>query len=236
VAGTSDAQARAIVELGEIAGSPHEVLAALPALVEGSEVGARGVTEVGAVVEGMLANGVLASTLDVDVSTARGLDYYTGTVFETYLDALPGIGSVCSGGRYDDLASVYTKQRLPGIGASLGVDRLLAAMDELGLVEHSRTPASVLVTQFDAEHWSGDLRLATELRAAGIAVEVYPDARKLGAQLKYADRRGHRIVLIVGTRERESGVVQLKDMTKGESRDVPRSDVVAACRAILASG
>ena len=235
-AGTSDQQARAIVELGEIARNPHEVLAALPALVEGSEVGARGVAELGAVVEGMLANGVLASTLDVDVSTARGLDYYTGTVFETYLDALPGIGSVCSGGRYDDLASVYTKQRLPGIGASLGVDRLLAAMDELGLVEHSRTPASVLVTQFDAEHWSEDLGLATQLRAAGLAVEVYPDARKIGAQLKYADRRGHRIVLIVGSRERASGVVQLKDMTKGESRDVPRSDVVAACRAILASG
>ena len=105
--------------------------------------------------------------LRLDLSIARGLDYYTGTVFETFLLDLPKIGSVCSGGRYDNLAGLYTKQELPGVGASLGLDRLLAAMEELNLLPKTATPAPVLMVQFDAEHLGDYERMARSLRAAG---------------------------------------------------------------------
>ena len=102
------------------------------------------------VLAAVTAAGVSESRVKLDVSIARGLDYYTGTVFETYLDALPGIGSVCSGGRYDNLAELFTAQELPGIGASLGLDRLLAAMEELGMIEKVATPAPVFIPFFDS--------------------------------------------------------------------------------------
>ena len=112
--------------------------------------------------------------LALDLSIARGLDYYTGTIYETFLLDLPKIGSVCSGGRYDNLAGLYTKQHLPGVGASLGLDRLLAAMEELNLLPKAATPAPVLVVQFAPERLGDYQRMARTLRAAGIGVEVYP--------------------------------------------------------------
>ena len=142
------------------------------------------------------------------------MDYYTGTVFETFLDALPGIGSVCSGGRYDNLAELFTSQELPGIGASLGLDRLLAAMEELGMIEKVATPAPVFIPYFDKDRLHDYLRLAAALRAAGIGVEVFPDPKKLGQQLKYADRRGFRVALIAGGNEFQAGVCQVKDLQK----------------------
>ena len=129
------------------------------------------------------------AALKLDVSIARGLDYYTGTVLETMLDDLPDIGSVCSGGRYDNLAELYTKQELPGIGASLGLDRLLAAMEELGMLPAARTPAQVFIPYFDAARLGDYFQLAAALRAAGIGVEVYPEPEKLGKQLQYADKQ-----------------------------------------------
>jgi histidyl-tRNA synthetase len=158
--------------------------------------------------------------LALDVSIARGLDYYTGTVYETFLGDLPAIGSVCSGGRYDNLAQVYSKERMPGIGASLGLDRLLAAMEELGMLEKRRTPVSVMLAFFDAQHLPDYLRLAARLRAAGIGVEFYPEPKKLGAQLKYADRRGFKYALILGSDEWKNGRCQLKDLASGTSREL----------------
>src|SRR4029077_19747925 len=109
--------------------------------------------------------------LRLDVSIARGLDYYTGTVYETFLDDLPTIGSVCSGGRYDNLAALYTSQELPGIGASLGLDRLLAAMEELGILPKVATPAEVFIPYFVAGRLADYLRLAAAVRASGVGVE-----------------------------------------------------------------
>jgi histidyl-tRNA synthetase len=147
------------------------------------------------------AAGVPTERVRFNVSIARGLDYYTGTVFETTLDDLPAIGSVCSGGRYDNLAELYTNQELPGIGGSLGLDRLLAAMEELGLIETTHTPAQVLIPYFERERLGDYFRLAAALRAAGLATEVYPEAVKLGKQLQYADRKGIRVAVIAGERE-----------------------------------
>ena len=131
------------------------------------------------------------------------------------------IGSICSGGRYDNLAELYTNQELPGIGASLGLDRLLAALEKLGLVEKVATPAPVFIPYFDAARLHDYLRMAAALRAAGIGVEIYPEAKKLGQQLKYADRRGFRIALIAGQNEFDRGVCQVKDLQCGEKKDVP---------------
>src|SRR6185503_841347 len=140
--------------------------------------------------------------------------------FETFLTDLPSIGSICSGGRYDNLAGLFTKQELPGIGASLGLDRLLAALEELGVVEKVRTPAPVLIAWFDKERLGDYLRLAATIRAAGIGVEVFPEPKKLGQQLAYADRRGFRVALIAGQREFDGGVCQIKDLQTTQSSEV----------------
>ena len=171
-------------------------------------------------------------------SIARGLDYYTGTIFETFLDALPDIGSVCSGGRYDNLAALYTKQQLPGIGASLGLDRLLAGMEELGMLAESQHAGRVFIPYFDAARLHDYLRLAAKLRAAGIGVEVYPEPKKLGQQLKYADRRGFRVALVAGENEFAAGTHPSEKPRHHHQRNRPltpdAADLIARLRELLA--
>jgi histidyl-tRNA synthetase len=181
------------------------------------------------------AAGVPEGRVRIDLSIARGLDYYTGTICETFLLDLPAIGSVCSGGRYDNLASLYTKQVLPGVGASLGVDRLLAAMEELKhpWLTGQSTPAQVLVLQFDAARLGDYERIARELRAAGIATEVYPEAKKLKAQFEYADRRGFRVALIAGPDEFAQGVWKIKDLAKREEATVSAQELAAKVLQLL---
>jgi histidyl-tRNA synthetase len=236
-AGATSEQAAGILRLSDIAGGNDEVLRQVEPLVAGSEIGEAGLTNLKAVLDGAAAAGVPNGRLRLDLSIARGLDYYTGTVFETFLDALPGIGSVCSGGRYDNLAGLFTSQELPGIGASLGLDRLLAAMEELGMVEKIATPAPVFIPYFDKGRLHDYLRLAAALRSAGIGVEVYPDPKKLGQQLKYADRRGFRVALIAGADEFQNQKCQVKDLQTGQKQDVPleadAASIIAAVKQIL---
>ncbi|MEX1040774.1 MAG: histidine--tRNA ligase [Pirellulaceae bacterium] len=219
-AGATAQQAGEVLKLAEIGGSIDEILRALDPLVAGSEIGESGVAQLRELTAATTAAGVSAERLAIDVSIARGLDYYTGTIFETFLGELPGIGSICSGGRYNDLASLYTNQELPGIGASLGLDRLLAAMEELGRIEKRSTPAEVFLPYFSPAHLHDYLRIATQLRAAGISTELYPEAKKLGQQLKYADRKGFRLAIIAGDRELEAGVCQVKSLADGSSNEV----------------
>jgi histidyl-tRNA synthetase len=230
-------QSHTILRLSEIAGGNDEVLRQVETLVAGNETGQTGLTKLKEVLDGVAAAGVPAERVKLDVSIARGLDYYTGTVFETFLDALPGIGSICSGGRYDNLAELFTSQELPGIGASLGLDRLLAAMEELGMIEKVATPAPVFIPFFDKDRLHEYLRLAAALRAAGIGVELFPDAKKLGQQLKYADRRGFRIALIAGGNEFQAGVCQVKDLQTGQQQDVPleadAGSIIAAVKRMI---
>ena len=182
------------------------------------------------------AAGVPDGRIKIDLSIARGLDYYTGTIYETFLTDKPDFGSVCSGGRYDNLASLYTRQVLPGVGASLGVDRLLAAMEAMGhpWLSGTTTPAKVLVIQFDATKLGEYQRIARDLRAGGIATEVYPDAgKKLKAQFEYADKRGFRLVVIAGSDEFANGVVKVKDLAKREEVTVPTAELVARVNTML---
>jgi histidyl-tRNA synthetase len=236
-AGTTDQQSGEVLRMAALTGSNDEILKQLEPLVAGNELGQEGVARLNDVLAGVRAAGVPEARLKLDVSIARGLDYYTGTIYETFLDALPTIGSVCSGGRYDNLAELYTDQQLPGIGASLGLDRLLAAMEELGMVEKVSTPAPVLIVYFDKNRLHDYLRLAASIRAAGIGVELFPEPKKMGQQLKYADRRGFRVALIAGENEFASGVCQVKDLQKAQQRNVPvepdAASIVAAVREII---
>ena len=213
-------QADAVLALAECDGDAESVFARLPEITGGNEMAAAGIKRLEQIYQGALASGVPTSRLRLDVSIARGLDYYTGVIFETTLDDLPGIGSVCSGGRYDNLAGLYTKQHLPGIGASLGLDRLLAAMEELKLLPEASTPAPVLIAFFDRDFRDDYLRLASNLREAGIAVEVYPDAKKLGVQLKYAAQKGFTAAIIAGGNEWNENRCQVKTLASRESVDI----------------
>jgi len=231
-------QADQVLRLAELAGSNDHVLEQLEPLVAGSDTGGQGVDRLAELLAAVKAAGVPPERVKLDVSIARGLDYYTGTVFETFLDKLPDIGSVCSGGRYDNLAELFTRQQLPGIGASLGLDRLLAAMEELGMIEKISTPAPVLIAFFDRDRLHEYLQLASQIRSAGIGVEVYCDPhKKLGQQLKYADRRGFRVALIAGGDEFAEKKCQVKDLDTGTRTDVPMDEnaasIVAAIRRIL---
>lgn len=234
-AGATREQADQVLKLAELSGSNEQILQQLETLVAGSELGQEGVARIGEILNGFSGAGADASKIHIDVSIARGLDYYTGAIFETFLDDLPTIGSVCSGGRYDNLAGLFTKQELPGIGASLGLDRLLAAMEELGMLAKVRTPAEVFIPYFDKTQRNAYLALAAQVRAAGFGAEVFPDPKKLGQQLQYADRRGFRIALIAGENELAAGTCQVKDMATQTATTVPLADVPAAIRQILST-
>jgi len=221
-------QAESVLKLAELKGSNDEILAALTKMLAGNDVGEEGIAKLKQLLAGVKSAGVAEETVKIDVSIARGLDYYTGTIYETFLQELPKIGSVCSGGRYDNLAGLYTKLPLPGIGASLGLDRLLAAMEELGRIEKVGTPADVFIPYFVEERISDYLKLAATLRGQGIAVEVYPEAKKLGVQLKYADKRGFTWAVVIGSEEFEQNICQLKNMKTGETTHVAMTDLVSA--------
>ena len=231
--GATAEQAEQVLALAETTGAADEVLAQLDKQLASSEQGLSGVAYLRELIDVCRTAGIPEERVQLDTSIARGLDYYTGTIYETFLTKLPGIGSVCSGGRYDNLAGLFTKQSLPGVGASLGLDRLLAAMEELGLCDQSTTPAPVLVTQFDASHTGDYLRVARDLRAAGIATEVYPEAKALKKQLKYADRKGFRVAVIAGADEFATAQWQVKDLKEGEQRSVAEADLIESLQTLL---
>jgi histidyl-tRNA synthetase len=234
-AGVNRAQAERVLALADMHGTNTEILTRLEREFGSNPRAADGIARLREVVAVAREAGIDPERIRLDLSIARGLDYYTGTIYETFLTDKPDIGSVCSGGRYDNLASLYTKQVLPGVGASLGLDRLLAALEEMNLLPKTSTPAPVLIVQFDAGHIGAYQRMARHLRGEGVGVEVYPEAKKLGPQLKYAESRGFRIALIAGPDEFARGMWQVKDLARREQIDVPTTEVVATVRKVLAT-
>ena len=231
--GVTEDQAMQVLKFAELEGTPNEILDAVEAQLAGNELGQLGVSKLRELFEVCATAGIAEDRIALDVSIARGLDYYTGTIYETFLTDLPGIGSVCSGGRYDNLAGLFTKEKLPGVGASLGLDRLLAAMEELGLVENTSTPAQVLVAMFDEKYLANYASLGRRLRAAGVATEVYPQVKKIQKQFQYANRKGFRAVVIAGSNEFESGRWTVKDLEKGEQNEVSDGELPSFLHQLL---
>ncbi|WP_329743109.1 histidine--tRNA ligase [Dyella sp. A6] len=177
--------------------------------------------------------GVPETHFALNLSIARGLDYYTGMVYETTLNEHPQIGSICSGGRYENLASQYTKSKLPGVGISIGLTRLYWQLRDAGLIDTARSTVEVLVTQMDESQLPAYLALASELRGAGIATEVVLEGGKLGKQFKYADRAGIRFVIVLGEDEIAKNVVTVKDLRREDQFEVSRDDLIKTLRVEL---
>ncbi len=233
-ASVTEQQADSVIDLAMTNGTNAaivEMLAHRFANNEAAMVGVNGLRELVATAQ---TAGIADGQIVVDLSICRGLDYYTGTVYETFLTDLPGIGSVCSGGRYDDLTGRYTKQSLPGVGASLGLDRLIAAMEELDLMGDSiSTPAPVLITRLEPDRLGDYQRVARMLRSAGIGADVYPDTKKLGVQLAYAERKGFRAALIAGSDEFATGTWKLKALANRTESSVSEADLIEATRTVV---
>jgi len=232
-ANVAPTQAACILDLTGMKGANEEILARLERDFGSNAKAADGIRRLRELIDVTRTAGIPEERLKIDLSIARGLDYYTGTIYETFLLDKPDIGSVCSGGRYDNLAGLFTKQLLPGVGASLGLDRLLAAMEEMKLLPKVATPAPVLVVQFSAEHLGAYQKMARSLRAEGIGVEVYPEAKKVGQQFKYAESRGFRAALIAGPDEFAQGVWKIKDLARREETTVAAAAVAPTIRNIL---
>ena len=193
-----------------------DALAKLDAFPQGTALFEEGRAELRAVLAQLQALGVPENRYALNLSIARGLDYYTGIVYETFLDAHPQIGSICSGGRYDNLASHYTKSKLPGVGISIGLTRLFYQLQKAGIISTAASSVDVLVALMDDAMLPDALALSQRLRAAGLNVETQLEPRKLAKQMQYADRAGIRFVAIRGENEAERGVVAVKDMRSGE--------------------
>jgi len=224
------ARAHALCEVVFTQRSTQETLEALQNLsLEGS-----GVQELREVAEAIRKFGVPEAAFGIDLSVVRGLDYYTGTIYETSLTQYPEAGSICSGGRYDDLASTFTKTSLPGVGISIGLTRLFSKLREAGLLRApSRTPAEALVVTMDPRYLDRYLEMARALREAGVNTEVYLEQAKLKNQLAYADRKGFRVAVIAGENEFAKGVVQVKNLSAKTASDYPLGRLVTAVKETL---
>jgi histidyl-tRNA synthetase len=224
------AAAKDIMEFIRVQETPAATLKKLGALVGGGVEGIERLSQVAAALDHL----GIAESFALDPSITRGLDYYTGIVFESFLGDLPDIGSVCSGGRYNDLASLYTRQHLPGVGASIGLDRLMAAMEELGLAGRSPSRPSVLVLFLEDSLVGAYHEIAQGLRAAGISAEVYPEKKKLAQQFAYAEKKGIPLAVVCGEQEASAGTVTLKHLTSRESYEgLARPDLAEKAKELL---
>jgi histidyl-tRNA synthetase len=232
--GVSADSAGEILKFIAIAGGNEQVLTALESYRGRNEVFDEGLDQLNTVVKYLSAFGVPAENFAVDLTIARGLDYYTGTVYETTLLDHPEIGSVCSGGRYDNLAEYYTDRQLPGVGISIGLTRLFYVLGEQGLLNPDLpTPADVLILPMTAE-LSPAVTLATRLRAAGVRTQLYTEQKKFKAKMSYADKLGVPYVVFLGDDEIAGNVVACKDMTSGEQTTLPFDETLALIQAGLA--
>ena len=207
-------QAAEIVGLITHKGDPFELLSTYKGR---SELFDQGVLELETVARYMTAFGVPEDGFKVDISIARGLDYYTGTVYETVMTDLPEIGSVCSGGRYDELAEYYTDRKLPGVGISIGLTRLFYVLQEQGYLNADMlaAPADVLIIPM-TDDLAHAISLATAMRESGLRVELYAGDKKVGQKVAYADKLGIPFVAFLGEDEVKSGLVTIKNLRSGE--------------------
>ncbi len=232
--GLAQEQADEILKFIAITGTNEEVLTALQGYAGRNEVFDQGLSELQTVVKYLSAFGVPAENFAVDLTIARGLDYYTGTVYETTLLDHPEIGSVCSGGRYDNLAEFYTDRQLPGVGISIGLTRLFYVLGEQGMLNPAlpTAPADVLILPM-TEDLSHAIALATALRNNGIRTQLYTEQKKFKAKMNYADKLSIPYVVFLGEDEINAGIVACKDMVTGEQTKLSFEDTLERIRAGL---
>ncbi len=233
--GLREDQAAEILKFIAITGSNAEVLAALEGYMGRHELFDTGLSELKTVVKYLADFGVPEENFAVDLTIARGLDYYTGTVYETTLLDHPEIGSVCSGGRYDNLAEYYTDRQLPGVGISIGLTRLFYVLGEQGMLNPDlpTAPADVLVLPM-TEDLAPAISLSTQLRGAGVRTQLYTEQKKFKAKMNYADKIGVPYVIFLGDDEIAAGVVACKDMKTGEQTKLPFAETLDLIRSGLA--
>ena len=231
----SDEAAGEVLRFIAIRGTNAEVLAALEQYRGKNELFDEGLNELSTVVRYLGGFGVPEENFAVDLTIARGLDYYTGTVYETTLLDHPEIGSVCPGGRYDNLAEYYTSKQLPGVGISIGLTRLFYVLGEQGMLNPDvpTAPADALILPM-TEDISAAVALATQLRAAGLRTQLYTEPKKFKARMNYADRLGVPFVLFLGDDEIKDGVVSVKNMKSGEQVKVSPAEAIELVRAFVA--
>ena len=233
----NETQANRVLDFVESGRGGTEVLDAAEALLGTHPRAAEGIANLRAIFELLHAAGVDPESLKIDLGLARGLDYYTGVVFETTVNGWEKFGSICSGGRYDNLAGLFCERRLPGVGGSIGLDRLLALLEESGALKSTGTTAPILVANFPGGNPSTAVRLAATLRSAGIGVEVYPDPIQIGKQMGYGTTRGHLFALIVGPDEEAGQVFNLRNLTtRQEQKAIPWTELVARVKSAMQGG
>jgi histidyl-tRNA synthetase len=227
--GLDPAACERLFEVLERTVNNREDVQGLEALLSESEEGLAGIAELVELLDHLEAAGV-AESVTVDLSIARGLDYYTGTIYETFVTTHEEYGSVMSGGRYDNLLGTFLKTSLPAVGISLGIDRLVSLLSDSGGLPARSAVADVFVALFDDEAFGPACAMGTQLREAGVAAEVSLKAGRLGKQFRYAERKGYRWVLFAGPDEVASGHVALKDLEDGSQRTLDLSEVVVTIR------
>ena len=231
----TEEQADEILKFISITGTNAEVLSALEGYCGKNELFDLGVQELRTVTANLAAFGVPENNFAVDLTIARGLDYYTGTVYETTLLDHPEIGSVCSGGRYDNLAGYYIEKQLPGVGISIGLTRLFYVLDEQGLLNPQlpTAPADALVLPMTAEPGPA-IAVAEQLRSCGLRVQFYGEQKKFKQKMAYANKLGVAFAVLLGEDEINEGMCSVKNMHSGEQVKLTPADAAAHIKAALA--
>ena len=219
--GLEEVQVNQILEFIEIEGTTDEKIGKLEDLGIQNEQYQTGVNELEEVIKNIRLFGVPDTNFKVDLTIARGLDYYTGTVYETFLNNYRELGSVCSGGRYENLAEYYTDKKLPGVGISIGLTRLFYKLNELNVIHASKKSIAEILIIPMVEDLEQPIILATKLRNAGINTEIYLNDKKLKAKFKYADKLKIPYVIVIGEDEIKTQTIKLKNMETGEEKELP---------------
>ena len=221
-----------IMSFIEIDGTSDEKIAKLEDLKIENELFVQGLSELKDVVKYVRLFGVPDTHFKVDLTIARGLDYYTGTVYETFLNEYREIGSVCSGGRYENLSEFYTDKKMPGVGVSIGLTRLFYKLNELNIIkEKEKSIAKVLVVSM-TDNIDRALEVGKNLRDAGINSDVYLENKKIKAKFKYADKLKIPYVAIIGEEEEKNGTVSLKNMETGEQAEISIEEMIEKCNTL----
>lgn len=215
-----------VIKFIEIDGDDKKVFESLQSFGIKNEIFTEGISELTEVINSLAALGVPEKNYKINLTITRGLDYYTGTIYETMLDDYPQFGSICSGGRYDDLAGFYTDKKLPGVGISIGLTRLFASLLENNLIKPTAaTPANVMVVPITNAEKEYALSLGADLRALGIKVLTFTEDNKFKAKLNYANKIGVPFVAIIGEDEVKNRTAVIKDMATGEQQTLSLEDV-----------